>query len=215
MPSPITPAQICETIPTPSADLCVKLNKFFNLAQLLCDHFSWAMESDGSISAAAISEIFILALPPGCLIYSLSTNMGSGWLLCNGASVSRTTYANLYAAIGTRYGIGDGSTTFNLPDIRGRSLIGAGQGDGLTNRDISLINVGEESHVQTLSELVGHQHDILTFQSAATGGDGGAILNEPDPGVDLTVQTEVTGGEPPSGMNVVHPCLIAYAYVKV
>ena len=50
----------------------------------------------------------------------------SGWLLCNGAAVSRTTYAGLFAKIGTRYGAGDGSSTFNLPDMRDRYPIGVG-----------------------------------------------------------------------------------------
>src|SRR5688572_13958247 len=46
------------------------------------------------------------------------------WLLCDGSAVSRTTYANLFAVIGTTYGSGDGSTTFNLPDLRGRTVAG-------------------------------------------------------------------------------------------
>lgn len=50
----------------------------------------------------------------------------AGWLLCNGAAVSRTNYARLFAKIGTRYGAGDGSTTFNVPDMRDRYPIGAG-----------------------------------------------------------------------------------------
>lgn len=49
-----------------------------------------------------------------------------GWLLCNGAAVSRSTYAGLFAKIGTKYGTGDGSTTFNLPDFRDRYPIGSG-----------------------------------------------------------------------------------------
>jgi len=49
-----------------------------------------------------------------------------GWLLCNGAAVSRSTYAGLFAKIGTKYGTGDGSTTFNLPDFRDRYAIGSG-----------------------------------------------------------------------------------------
>jgi microcystin-dependent protein len=50
----------------------------------------------------------------------------SGWLLCDGTAVSRTTYSALFTAISTAYGVGDGSTTFNVPDFRGRSVIGAG-----------------------------------------------------------------------------------------
>jgi len=51
----------------------------------------------------------------------------SGWLLCDGSPVSRTTYAGLFALIGTTYGAGDGSTTFNVPDLRGSVVVGAGQ----------------------------------------------------------------------------------------
>lgn len=60
----------------------------------------------------------------------------AGWLLCDGSAVSRTTYATLFAAIGTTWGAGDGSTTFNLPDLRGRAPIGAGTGSGLTARTL-------------------------------------------------------------------------------
>ena len=48
----------------------------------------------------------------------------SGWLICDGAAVSRTTYADLFAVIGTTYGAGDSSTTFNLPDFQGRAPVG-------------------------------------------------------------------------------------------
>src|SRR3990167_8065526 len=52
----------------------------------------------------------------------------SGWLLCDGSAVSRTTYAALFAVIGTTYGAGNGSTTFNVPDLRGRIAVGSGTG---------------------------------------------------------------------------------------
>lgn len=55
----------------------------------------------------------------------------TGWLACNGAAVSRTTYASLFSAIGTTYGAGDSATTFNLPDLRGYFVRGSGtNGDG-------------------------------------------------------------------------------------
>ena len=59
-----------------------------------------------------------------------------GWLICDGSAVSRTTYATLFAAIGTTWGAGNGSTTFNLPDLRGRAPIGAGTGSSLTARTL-------------------------------------------------------------------------------
>ncbi len=63
-------------------------------------------------------------LPVGTLLPSLATAM-DGYLLCNGSAVSRTTYAKLFAVLGTKYGAGDGSTTFNLPDLRDMALWGA------------------------------------------------------------------------------------------
>jgi len=57
-------------------------------------------------------------------------NIPFGWMLCNGAAINRTTYSNLYNAIGTAWGIGDGSTTFNLPDLRGQFLRGVNLGSG-------------------------------------------------------------------------------------
>ena len=63
--------------------------------------------------------------PAGVIIPFAGASVPTGYLLCNGAAVSRTDYANLFAAIGTLYGAGDGSTTFNLPDARDRVLQGA------------------------------------------------------------------------------------------
>ena len=61
---------------------------------------------------------------PGDYKMIAGSTIPDGWLLCNGASVSRTTYAKLFAAIGTRYGSGNGSTTFNLPNFNGRHVLG-------------------------------------------------------------------------------------------
>lgn len=78
-----------------------------------------------------------------------------GWLLCDGSEVSRTTYAVLFSYIGESFGVGDGSTTFNLPDFRGRSPLGAGQGVGLSNRDVG-DSGGEEEHQLNINEMPSH-----------------------------------------------------------
>lgn len=73
------------------------------------------------------------ALPAGVVVPYGGTAAPTGWLSCDGAAVSRTVYAPLFAAIGTTYGVGDGSTTFNLPDLRGRFPLGkAVSGTGST-----------------------------------------------------------------------------------
>lgn len=61
-------------------------------------------------------------IPPGTIIHYAGRTVPSGWLICNGANVSRRDYAALFAAIGTTYGAGDGSSTFNLPNLNGRFL---------------------------------------------------------------------------------------------
>jgi len=58
--------------------------------------------------------------PPGVVLPYAGASAPTGWLLCYGQAVSRTTYADLFTAISTTYGAGDGSTTFNVPDLRGR-----------------------------------------------------------------------------------------------
>lgn len=63
-------------------------------------------------------------LPAGVIAPYAGSAAPSGWLLCHGQAVSRTTFAALFTAIGTTYGSGDGSTTFNLPDLRGRVPVG-------------------------------------------------------------------------------------------
>lgn len=59
-------------------------------------------------------------LPEGSMVDFAGTTAPSGWLMCDGAAVSRTVYASLFSSLGVAYGSGDGSTTFNLPDYRGR-----------------------------------------------------------------------------------------------
>ena len=71
-------------------------------------------------------------VPPGTVVAFAGSTPPPGWLLCNGSAVTRTQYSTLFAAIGTAHGIGNGSTTFNLPDYRGRFLRGK---DGGVGRD--------------------------------------------------------------------------------
>jgi microcystin-dependent protein len=76
----------------------------------------------------AISEI----IPPASVLPFAASSAPTGWLLCDGSAVSRTTYAALFAAIGTSHGSGDGSTTFNLPDYRWTFLRGRGSNISVT-----------------------------------------------------------------------------------
>lgn len=119
--------------------------------------------------------IVVASLPVGTIVPFGAISIPSGWLECNGAAVSRATYADLFASIGTTYGAGDGSTTFNVPDLRGRSSIGQGTGAGLTPRVIGATG-GEESHALSTTEMPAHTHvtritsDTLTGSNNSTAG---------------------------------------------
>lgn len=212
MPAPVTPSQFCDAVPSANADFCTRFSKFLNVPQLLCEIFGYMFNSDGTLSDDIKEEVAAFATPTGAVMYFATQNVGDGWLLCDGSPISRTTYANLFAQLGTRYGSGDGSTTFNLPDARGRSLLGAGigsQGGALTNRDINTKYVGEETHTMTEAELVPHTH---TWSGPETRteerGDGANNVWRNS----LDDETESTGGGTP--FNVIHPCLILYAHIK-
>lgn len=81
----------------------------------------------------------------------------SGWLICNGAPVSRITYASLFNIIGTTYGAGDGSTTFNLPDFRGK--VGIGYDSAQTEFNLLGKTGGEKTHQLTVPEIPAHNHN--------------------------------------------------------
>lgn len=96
------------------------------------------------------------------------------FLACDASAVSRTTYAALFALLGTTWGAGDGSTTFNLPDARGRVPMGAGSGSGLTARAVGETG-GEERHLLTTNEMPTHAHNFYAdtsylLQGAKAGG---------------------------------------------
>lgn len=102
----------------------------------------------------------LMAAPPtGTVNAFAGSTAPSGYLFCDGTAVSRSTFALLFAVIGTTYGIGDGSSTFNVPDLRGRTIIGTGTGSGLTTRTLAA-RAGAESHTLTTSEMPVHNHGI-------------------------------------------------------
>ncbi len=113
--------------------------------------------------------------------YSALPSDHYGWLICDGRAVSRATYSGLFAILGTAFGAGDGSTTFNLPDARGRvaGAIGQGQTPTLTQRALGQ-EIGEETHLQSVGEMPSHSHSQEVARSAPLnyrpvpggGGDG-------------------------------------------
>jgi microcystin-dependent protein len=147
--------------------------------------------------------------PPGSVIAYMGTTAPAGWLLCNGLPVSRTNYAALFAVLGTASGAGDGSTTFNLPDMRGVFLRGVNglRSDGLADPDDNSTyrtnifiggNTGNAVGSYQADMFAAHQHSsfneappqqVLSFQVIpSTGlntvafGTGVGVQNAPGTG---------------------------------
>lgn len=108
--------------------------------------------------------------PAGMVIPYAGSSAPTGYLLCDGSAVSRSTYSTLFAIISTTYGVGNGSTTFNLPDCRGLTPYGFKSTD--TNFDTlktPSVYVGEKTHALTVGELAAHSHNNPMANNVAGG----------------------------------------------
>ncbi len=136
----------------------------------------------------------------GDVKYSMRLNDHNGWLKCDGRSISRNDYSELFAVIGTSFGSGDGVTTFNLPDVRGRVLGAIGTGPGLTARSLGH-KEGTETHTLTVGEIPSHSHTGTTDSSGSHththNANGGSLgLMSSDGNNTASGGLDTTTGEP-------------------
>jgi len=160
--------------------------------------------------------------PAGIVLPFAGASAPSGYLLCYGQAVNRTTYATLFAAISTTYGVGDGSTTFNLPDLRGRVVAGQDDMGGVSanrltsplNGDTLAATGGSESHTLTVAEMPSHRHE--TGAKDSTAGQGAAATVEFIVNYDNTVGTPQTSNYVGGGgaHNNVQPTIILNYIIK-
>jgi len=100
-------------------------------------------------------------LPIGVIIPAAKQNPSNSWLLCDGTAYSRTTYAGLYGVIGDTFGTGDGSTTFNVPDLKGRAPISVDVSGSRVGEALALGATGGTSTVAlSIDEIPAHSHTI-------------------------------------------------------
>lgn len=152
-------------------------------------------------------------LTSGMMIDYAGTSAPTGFLLCDGSAVSRATYANLFTAIGTTWGVGDGSTTFNVPDFRRRVAVGSGGSGSGTLGNATGNTGGEETHTMLEAELAAHVHAFGNpgnqFIGTGTGGNsyGGATFTS-----GVNPNTASTGSSTP--FNVMQPSAVVTKIIK-
>ena len=126
-------------------------------------------------------------MPSGSIIaFGGSAAPDAGWLLCNGADVNRTTYARLFAAISTAYGTGDGSSTFGLPDLRDRVLLGKGSNNSTLGTETGsaaassvITNATNTTGTATTgSTTAGRTNTTGTFATSAKDSATGTALTD-------------------------------------
>lgn len=128
-----------------------------------------------NVSSDLQTQITANILPAGLILPFGNTTAPTGYLACDGSAISRTTYATLFAAIGTTWGTGDGSTTFNVPDLRGAFLRGTGS-HGTSNmangNDFAGPSVGSFENDQ----FQAHAHVLRPYAGTGNNFGGGSEL---------------------------------------
>ena len=179
---------------------------------------------DGSVTADKLDSAAVSVLmPTASLMPYAGSAAPTGYLLCDGAAISRTTYSSLFGIVGTTYGVGDGSTTFNIPDLRGRVVagqddMGGSSANRLTNQTGGLngdnlgATGGAETHLLTSAEsgLPAHFHT----QGVQTTGGNIENFAGGSPAGQYTNTGTVAAQDASSAHNNVQPTIILNYIIK-
>jgi microcystin-dependent protein len=134
----------------------------------------------------------------------------TGYLICDGQAVSRSTYSDLFSVIGTTYGSGDGSTTFNIPNLKGKVIVGVDSND--SDFDTLGETGGEKTHTLTIDEMPKHDHkanednanDQFAYHSSTISAYGSTVAT--GYGLYRGNNTAKTGGDQPH--NIMQPYMV-------
>ena len=169
------------------------------------------VDSDFDIGAFDIKKstvtIDYFGVRTGDIVFKPVTAPPTGFLLCDGSAVSRTTYAVLFAVIATTFGIGDGSTTFNVPNLKGKVIMGYASDDADYNAIAD--TGGEKTHALITAELAAHTHTVpVRNASGGAVGYGRTLINS-----DASTDTSSSAGSGTAHENR-PPFLVFGAFIK-
>jgi microcystin-dependent protein len=142
------------------------------------------------VSAVGDTNLGGFLVPAGTIFSYAGNTVPSGWLACDGSAVSRTVYANLFASLATTFGVGDGSTTFNVPDFRGRFLrYNDNQGVGAAGRDAARAHGSIQGQATAKNNLAAsssssvsdpsHRHNTIKTAGLAIGTNASGFADSP------------------------------------
>jgi microcystin-dependent protein len=195
--------------------------------QLWADTTTGMLKQRNAANSAWVT-LFPLATtvdPSGTIKLYAGGTAPTGYLICDGSAVSRTTYADLFAVLSTTYGSGDGSTTFNVPDFRRRVPVGAG-GTGTATLGNARGNTGgAETHTLTEAQMPAHQHFIVSDLSTTSplvagetvareadfGGGNDYIMCGTTTAATIGLSSSTGGG---AAHNILQPSLVVNYIIK-
>lgn len=191
--------------------------KFTDLAELTALDFADILPvvdtSANTSKKITVETLTSLLIPAGITAPFAGSTAPSGWLLCDGSAVSRSTYARLYAVINTSYGTGDGTTTFNLPNLKGR--VAVGRDSVQTEFDTIGETGGAKTHTLTTAEMPVHSHVVMPNMGIGTSGAGHGFVDSntarSTAGAGWSTQTAGSGG----AHNNLQPYIVTNYIIKV
>lgn len=178
MPLGSLPKTLVAKTPAAAADVMADLNALLKIIN---------GEIDGENLAESVRNAI---LPIGSVVMTARAVAATGYLLCQGQAISRSAFATLFGVIGTTYGVGDGVTTFNIPDLRGRSAVGPDAGTNRMGPGPAFAALGQvggdyamqfhdhgKGSLQTSSESAAHQHLLPMVVGNRHEGEGFSYPN--------------------------------------
>jgi microcystin-dependent protein len=166
-----TPVTVSDTPPASPSSNDLWYNSSNGKTYIYYDSFWVEVGNTGAVDLTAD-----MVIPAGMIMPTAGSVEPSGWLYCYGQNLSRTTYARLFTAVGTTYGVGDGSTTFGMPDLRGRTIAGRDNMGGTTASRITSGGAGIVG--TTLGAAGGTQTHTLDTTQIPSHNHGGATGND-------------------------------------